>query len=326
MKCLNQLILESQADIELVAEEWDILRDASHDLSDLAVQKELPKRICSGQFDVIIISPPCNTWSRVLYANPWGPKPIRSFRHPMGFPWLQGALLQKATAGNTLVLFSVEVLQTLRDIRSPRTLFRPRRLMEHPEDLGGMSTQEGVWVRPASIWQLPAVRALAEDLVGVFTVAVHQCSFGAPYKKPTRFLTDLPTAAEWGFSGWPHFDEEGGYLGPLPKDCGHGGHVTLAKKRSDEAYCTAGTSSYPPALDMAIATAILDDFKILPGTLKPGRLEEVRPAESAVATPVEAGSSASRLLVDRNTAAAKDEQKTQNREGPTNLRRASSDR
>ena len=54
-------------------------------------------------------------------------------------------------------------------------------LLEHPEDLG---TVEGE--QPGSIWQWPEVLELIPCCNAV-SFAIHQCHFGAPTPKPTRF-------------------------------------------------------------------------------------------------------------------------------------------
>ena len=63
---------------------------------------------------------------------------------------------------------------------------------------------------------------------------------------------------KWGPVGWPQFDEEGFYVGPLKQDCGCQVTRSLAKRSNDEAFRTTGTSVYPPRLDEAIAEAIVD--------------------------------------------------------------------
>ena len=55
--------------------------------------------------------------------------------------------------------------------------------------------------------------------------------------------------------------EAGGwYIGPLPKSCGHDDHGSLAKTTANEPFRTTGTAAYPPAMDLAIAEAIVGSF------------------------------------------------------------------
>eukprot|EP00974_Lingulodinium_polyedra_P098601 9556548-Lingulodinium_polyedra.AAC.1 len=45
------------------------------------------KRISDGEFDFVPTSPPCNSVTRVQFANARGPCPVRSREYPFGFPW-----------------------------------------------------------------------------------------------------------------------------------------------------------------------------------------------------------------------------------------------
>ena len=62
---------------------------------------------------------------------------------------------------------------------------------EHPEDWGVIVREEDNKVfYPASIWQLEELRRLVdeESPLQLATIAICQCCFGAPYRKPTRLL------------------------------------------------------------------------------------------------------------------------------------------
>ena len=48
---------------------------ASHELLDADRQAELEARIAEGEFDFLILSPPCGSWSRLNYGHKSGPKP-----------------------------------------------------------------------------------------------------------------------------------------------------------------------------------------------------------------------------------------------------------
>ena len=54
-------------------EEVDISRRDDDDLSQEAKQEEILRRIGGGEFDAVICTPPCSTWSRVRAANMRGP-------------------------------------------------------------------------------------------------------------------------------------------------------------------------------------------------------------------------------------------------------------
>ena len=138
--------------------------------------------LAAGEWDVLVITPSCNTWSRLPWSSSPGPKPLRSRRHPWGFPWLTGPALAKCTLGNSFVK------QTFEAVLAPHgagTKF----LVEHPEDLGLTSTGG----EPASIWMLEELLAIHTS-TGAQTAALFQCSFGADYGKPTRLLEHSATA------------------------------------------------------------------------------------------------------------------------------------
>ena len=216
-------------------EEWDICRGPHQDLLEEKTQKDLLARIARGEFTAIILSPPCASWSRAPWANRWGPRPLRTVLHPWGMPWLEGAKLEKVAKSNGMIQFCIQVIVLV--VPLPATSF----LLEHPEDLGSVSSRPSVTVRPASIWQLPELRALA---VGpVYTIVFYQCAMGAGSRKPTRFL--------------PKLDRLARYAGPLPAQCACGrSHSGLIKRSADDAFSTTVAAAYPPQLDMFIAWAI----------------------------------------------------------------------
>ena len=57
------------------------------------------------------------------------------------------------------------------------------------------------------------------------TAAGHQCQFNIDYAKFTRLLSDILLIIAFGYPGWPVFDADDRYKGPLPKSCGHGNTV-----------------------------------------------------------------------------------------------------
>ena len=61
--------------------EIDILQGgSSHDLTRTGVRQKLLDRVAAGEFNLVLTSPPCNTFSRVKFANDWGPRPSRKNR------------------------------------------------------------------------------------------------------------------------------------------------------------------------------------------------------------------------------------------------------
>ena len=104
--CLKQLLAflvtwACFAGIEIEIEEVDTLRDSvSGDLIDADRQAALLIDISAGRWHIVLASPPCNTHSRVVWANALGPAPVRSREYPMGFPWMRPALKRKAEDAN----------------------------------------------------------------------------------------------------------------------------------------------------------------------------------------------------------------------------------
>ena len=81
------------------------------------------------------------------------------------------------------------------------------------------------------------------------TAAGHQCQFGVDRAKPTRIWSDILSLRAFGFEGWPIFDEEGWYIGPLPKSCGHDHKErTIGKTPDGQAFNISPSAAYPPKM------------------------------------------------------------------------------
>ena len=237
----------------LQVEEVDIARRAEDDLSLPERQEQIINSIRNGEWDAVICTPPCSTWSRVRAANFRGPPPLRDRNYPWGYPWVKAKYEQELKLGNTLVEFTIRVVQVVQEIEDK---LRPFLLVEHPEDLGTVVREEdGAYLYPAAIWQLKEVRDMVDDKV--FTVAINQCCWGADWRKPTRLLTTSTEIRRWGPHTWPMFDDQGFFCGPLKSSCDCTVTKSLAKRPHDLQFRTTGSSIYPPRLDEAIAAAIL---------------------------------------------------------------------
>ena len=257
--CLERL---SSKEFEILVEEIDIVHGDSHDLSKESVRHTWLERIRRGEFDAVLCTPPCSTWTRVRMANMKGPPPLRSLQYPMGFPWLKNYFKQQAELGNILVLFMVDVYHAANEAVVSQKISFIWLFSEHPEHLGRVTRQEDKWqMDPAAIWQLEAVRQFVDfSSLQLVTLAFNQCCFGAHYKKPTRIITNLPALATWGHNGWPIFDQERNYLGPIPQ-CYCDVTTTLAKQHNAEEFRTTSTSAYPPEMDEALARALFEAMK-----------------------------------------------------------------
>ena len=225
---------------------------SDHDLLDRDKQEEWLARIRDGDFDFVILSPPCASWSRSQYANNLKPQPVRSKKHPWGLPGLLKADRRRAETGNTFILFAIRAIVTATEAKRRGVYIRT--LLEHPEDLG--KTPRGT---PASIWQLDQLRKAHGEFPHV-SVAGHQCPFGADRAKPTRLMSDIEEFAEFGFPGWPIFDHDDQYLGPLPKSCGHRHRDKMIGRTPQGGYYTSPTAAYPPDMCAFIALRFFNDF------------------------------------------------------------------
>ena len=223
--------------------EMDIKRCAAHDLSKSDVWDKIFSELEQSQWDVIVLSPPCSTFSRARHrhAGRGGPVPLRSKLHVWGFPWLSSRHKATAELGNFFIRQCLKA--ALIQARAARFYF-----WEHPEDLG--VTLSGDF--PASIWQLEDMHALVS--LGGATWALHQCEYGADTPKPTRFASNLPAFQPLG-QHWPEFNEEGRYVGPL-QACSHQHHKSRVGW-GDGGWRTSGTEAYPPALCDYIAQGCL---------------------------------------------------------------------
>ena len=82
---------------------FDINRNPSHDLLNDSLFGMLCFWIHSGFIDAYFGSPPCNTWSRLLYLSN-GPMPLRSRRFPFGIKGLSKTAQTKCDRGTELFL------------------------------------------------------------------------------------------------------------------------------------------------------------------------------------------------------------------------------
>jgi hypothetical protein len=90
--------------------EYDILRCKSHDLTMPATQQLLLRRIVANEFSAVLGSAPCDTFTRVKFANNLGPAPTRSSVEPRGFSHLRGGARLANELGNILMDFLFEAL------------------------------------------------------------------------------------------------------------------------------------------------------------------------------------------------------------------------
>ena len=234
--CLQQLA--GAWTLNLKTECVDVKRSAKHDLSLAKVRQSYLDRIAAKEFDAVLLSPPCASFSRAPWANFRGPRPVRSYDSPRGLQKLTPAERDRAILGNIFADFSYEVATLVAD--GAATFFG----MVQPEDLGALASGPHEGLRPASMWQWPQLADLLSK--GLRTVAFHQASFGTPYAKPTRLLlrTSLPMP-DRVYEGAPCYDAKGYYTGPLPSARGHG---AMFQRQATGAFRTSGSEQWPAKL------------------------------------------------------------------------------
>ena len=266
-------VLAEKKGWQLSIEEVDIRRNPKQDLSVTDFQDAIIAKISSGEYHAILCTPPCSTWTRVRMANMRGPPPLRSGEYPWGFPWVSNRHKHQLELGNELVRFAIRVWAAAANRCKTQDGIDVFVFGEHPEDLGMVRREEDrLLLRPASIWQLSELRSLISPSSRLQTVAINQCCWGAPWRKPTRLISTSQVVLSWGPTSWPIFDSEGFYQGRLEKDACQCSHLkSLARKSNEESFRTAGSDIYPPALDEAIAKALIEHCQ--PPPLRPSPTE-----------------------------------------------------
>ena len=229
--------------------EVDILRTNSKDLLVSHNREQIRSDVRSGEYDAAITTPPCDSTTRVQWANNDGPRPVRDATHLDGFPWLTPKNKIRAQIGNVLMDFSLDLAQ---DAHSAQTICRY--LAEHPEHLGKLKRGE-----PGSMWLRPKAIAAA-DLPGFYGMGIKQCRW-AHYPKPTRLLSDIPGLAKEGWVGPPMLDDKRIYIGPIPA-CTHSHKVELVGRSRSGQHMTKETecAAWPPGMCEMVAKHIVNDF------------------------------------------------------------------
>ena len=200
-QCLRQQARSYEVRITCV----DIQRRPSIDLANTVERQKLLTRIRAQEFDAILLSPPCSTFSRARWANFKGPRPVRSAAKPHGLDKLTAAERDRCILGTIFADFTWEVVELAIEVHISFLL------LEQPEDLGVLARGPYKGQRPTSMWQWPAMAKLATR-PNVTTLALHQSSFGTDYPKPTRLLLlgarHLP---DFCYKGPPTYDKDGSY-------------------------------------------------------------------------------------------------------------------
>ena len=231
--------------IKLTLKEYDLELSPDHDLTDLSIWEDIWSTLKEGGW-FLLVSPPCNTFSRARFhflESP-GPRPLRNFMWPRGFPWLAGHHKTVVEEANLFVDRCITACVTCHTAGG-------KFIIEHPEDLGLVKGE-----RPGSIWQWTEILELIPSC-SANTFAIQQCHFGALTPKPTRFLSTFEFQDDRCHFGLPRLDKLGAYKGPLPKSCGHYHQHKLLGKTANK-WNTSPSASYPPGLCRFLAELVLN--------------------------------------------------------------------
>ena len=237
-------------------QELDILLSKRHDLTHSGIAQHWLSRISSNEFAAVIASPPCDQFTRVKFANSWGPPPLRTAEWLRGFDWLSPKQKRLVGLSNTLADFTLKAVGTQLQMK-PGLI-----ALEFPEDLGAVRGGKWHGIKPASLWQFPAYHKLLAEF-SLCSGGLLQAHIGAPYLKPTRLvLRHEPHFGANFFVGSPVMDENGFYMGPVPRvKASEEGLQTLAKTSAEAGFRTTGTAAWPPQLCQWVATELNESWK-----------------------------------------------------------------
>ena len=178
---------KSGAPAALVAEPWDKLRGTEFDVSVHSNLQRLRKQAALALAQHW--APDCRTFPRALEkAVPGapegeGPQPMRSTRHPGGFPWRE--LVERF--GRT-----AKVVQEKLDLHNLMANTAAEECAKAVEQGRFVMVENPV---QSYLWDLPAYKRLAK-MKGMAWVTFHNCAFGGERRKYTAVLTNIPGMRE----------------------------------------------------------------------------------------------------------------------------------
>ncbi len=158
----------------------------------------------------LVVVPETSTLARSRHRKIEGPQPQRNSIWPWGLPWLSPRDRESVDSANDDLRRNMALMNWCVQYSPSSHL-----LFIHPEDLGRADRGE-----PASVWQLPELRAWANKW-GLRRYGTHQCRFGqSDWPFPIGILSSHPLPHALFTPGWPTFDENKQYIGPVPRRCG----------------------------------------------------------------------------------------------------------
>ncbi len=196
---------------------------------------------------ILLLAPKLATWSRLLQADPTGPRPFRTRVFPWGAPWAEGAARRRIEEENDLVRIAIRLVEQFANRQDGSALF-----MTAAEDLG-----KSALGCPASLWQLRGFRQIARER-GLRRMAFHQCHLGeSAWPRPTGVLASHALPPQTSRLGWPTVNRarDSRYSGPLGPSCRCGRvHETMLKQGGE--YKSPVRSLSEPSLQMLASAAV----------------------------------------------------------------------
>jgi hypothetical protein len=219
----------------------DIKSAPSQDLLDDRLWEGILAGLRDGLYQGVLMSPPCGTYSSLREHRP-GPRILRSFVHPLGFPRgsspepLSVADREQLRVANILTLRAIEAFNLCVDLGVPALLENPRPIEDKP-----------------SIFVVPRMlELLARD--GVEVEDMDQCALEAPTTKPTRWV--LYKFASGSFSGFRCTHEPSWHwwrdLRGVWKSQ-WSAHKGMHQRKVDGEWASSRSAAYPPRLNATIA-------------------------------------------------------------------------
>ena len=200
------------------------------DLTQPWVQTLIEREIELGRVHAIHLGPPCGTASRarnipvkrkLRSKGAPNPKPLRSSKFPLGFPWLKGVNKAKVDAANCLYEFAAKLAQLADDHNVLVTI-------ENPAN--------------SFMWETPFFRPL---LSRFHFHVIDACEYGSEHKKATAFLANFVA---------PRLQRRctGGH--------NHAAWTIKRADNGSWSFDTAKEAEYPTKLAAELASAFLDEL------------------------------------------------------------------
>eukprot|EP00435_Cladocopium_sp_Y103_P041009 s1179_g11.t1 len=211
------------------------LHGETNDLASQRTRQFWTKQIPGGAVLGVGGGPPCETFTAARMLD-GGPPVLRTFDEPLGIPHSSPKQWRQTILGTLVMQFLVEMAMLCARIGGCA-------FVEHPAF--------PVWAlprRPASTWSSKEMGWLRR-LHCSSVVTFDQCLFGCEGRKPTTLLlVRLP-----GLRDQILQMARGGRCSHPP-----GAHEALQGRRADGSFKTSIAKVYPPALNAALAGAIID--------------------------------------------------------------------